>query len=272
MKSTYEAKICPRIASARGFYSFGGNQAWFSRNSAYKGGCGPVSGANILLSLSLKYPQIKSALSIPIQKDRIIAEEYFIALMEQLYQTMNVLEVPILNRIYDNLSRQNKYCSKLPINLGIGACRFIRGVLLYGLKNDVFLKHYAISTMFCSYEKGLSFIRFALEKEFPISLLTTNNSYEFMLYDSESFDGGSMRKMHRHFVTITGICDKGNGTAPELIVSTWGKPGIIPFDVLHQSWHSPLAVGSTMVFFAPTNSKKNTQYSLLKAFAALVSI
>ncbi len=263
--------ICPKIKS-NGTISYGGNQSWFPRNSAYKGGCGPVSGANVLASLAYQYPHINRALSLPFKNDNTLIQSDYFVIMEELYRKMLVVEIPVLNKIYDNLSRRDKIFSKLPINLGIGTCRFTAGLLRYGLEKKIFLKHFSLSTMFCSYEKGLNFIRFALEKNLPISLLTTNSSYSFTLYDTETLDNGSSRKMHKHFVTITGIVEPTDCTSPELIISTWGKPGRISYDILYHSWQSPLSFGSAMIFFTPTKQKSTTYLSLLKSFTILLSI
>ena len=103
------AYLCPRIVSVEHHHVYyGGDQSWLLRNSAYKGGCGPVCGANILTVYADKNPQYQPHLNIVIDEKHFIAQDDYLQLLQELYASMHMREIPLLNRIYDKLPRNNK--------------------------------------------------------------------------------------------------------------------------------------------------------------------
>lgn len=245
------AYLCPRVISAENNrVFFGGDQSWFTRNTASRGGCGPVAAANILTVFADQHPECQELLSISINEKHFIPQEDYLSLLNRVYRMMHPLEIPILRRIYDHVSRTNKLFDKIPVTFGVNMPQYILGTKRFARRHYIPLHHRSLSTMFCGYMRGLTFIKLALANGYPITLLVTGNAVSYTLYDLPYFQGGHEKKLKHHFVTITDIRESADNTAsPELVISTWGKTGTISYADLHRSWRSLRAFGSAMVYF-----------------------
>lgn len=265
------AYLCPRIVSVeQNNVSFGGNQSWFTRNTAYKGGCGPVSAANILTVYADKNPNLQSKFNISIDEKHFVTQDKYLLMLQDIYDNMHIRELPLINQLYDSVSRTNKLFKYIPATIGTDLCHFTRGVLRYASKKDVYLQYRSRSTFFCGYTRGLTFIKLALSNGYPVALLTTNSSFPFMVYERPYIQIGTPKTMKRHFVTITDIRESTTGQGPELIITTWGKTGSIAYKDLYRSWCSIRSFGSGLVYFIPAKKKQVTKRAMLKAYTILL--
>ncbi|MFI3170947.1 MAG: hypothetical protein R3Y58_01045 [Eubacteriales bacterium] len=263
--------LCPRIVNVEtNHVYYGGDQSWLPRNTAFKGGCGPVCGANLLTTYADRYTQFQEHLGLHINEKHFINQDEYLKLLQEIYDTMHLREIPILNKIYDKVSRSNKLFKYIPTNLGTGICHFTQGILRFGIKKGMYLQFRSRSTMLCSYTRGLTFIKLALSNGYPVVLLSTNCKFPFMLYERPYFQNGTAKKMFRHFVTITDIRESTEGKGPELVITTWGKTGTIAYKDLYLSWRSLKSFGSSMVYFIPAKSHKSTKLAMLKAYSILI--
>ncbi len=264
------AYLCPRIIGVESRYIYyGGDQAWYPRNTAYKGGCAPVCASNILAVLVDKFKQFQENFQLHIDDEHFVSQDEYLALMQKLYKFMHLREVPVLNAIYDGTSRSNKLFSYLPTNLGTDISAFTRNVIKYALKHDVYLQYRSLSTPYCGYIRGLTFIKMALANGYPIALTITNRKVYCNLMDRPYMQTGSPRKIKKHFVTITDIKESSDSGSPILTITTWGKTGTIAYTDLYKSWQSPLAFGSAMVYFTPTKSIHATKRALIQSYGIL---
>lgn len=262
--------LCPRIINVeKKHVYYGGDQAWFPRNTAYKGGCGPVCAANILTVYADKNPELQKKLNITIDDKHFISQDDYLMLLEKIYKSMHILEVPILNNIYDSAARSNFIFKHIPCTFGTGITNFTHSVLRYAAKQDIFLQYRSMTNLYCNYTRGLTFIKLALANGYPVILFTTNSPVKFTLYERPYFQSGSSKKIFRHFVTITKIQELTNGQDHELYVTTWGKTGVISYNELYKTWQKIPAFGSTLLYFIPSKTPKASKRAILRSFTIL---
>lgn len=255
--------LCPRIVESNSNHIyFGGNQSWLSRNSAACSGCGPTSAANIFTSYAKNNSTYARDLGLIFHDNKIVTQDSYVALLNHIYKTLKPIELPVLSSIYDRLARNNKFFAKFPPTLGLNLLRYTRVVLRYGLQHNIYLQRRSLATMFCSYTRGLTFIKLALANDFPITMMTSFNTHAITVYDHPHLYNGRDEKMKKHFVTITDIRESKDNTSPDLIVTTWGKPATISYADLYKSWQNIRAIGSGMVYFIPVKNKKIARRSL----------
>ncbi len=260
------AYLCPRIIGAEQQHIYyGGDQSWFPRNTAFKGGCGPVCGANILTILADRYSNYQEKLDIHIDEKHFIPQDDYLMLMNDIYKASYPLEVPVINFIYDKCARNNKIFRYIPATFGMTMPHFARGVLRYASSNHIYLQYRSRSSLFCSYTRGLTFIKLALANGYPVVLLTTNSRFPFTTYERPYMTTGTSHTMRKHFVTITGIKETNNPNGPELTITTWGKTGSIAYKELYHSWNSIRSFGSTMLYFIPAKSPRATKFAMIKS-------
>lgn len=259
------AYLCPRIINAekRHIY-YGGDQAWFSRNTAFRCGCGPICGANVLTVFADRHSYFQENLNITINSKHMISQEDYLHIMQELYKSMLPIEIPIISQIYDKCTRSNKFFKHIPAALGVTLPHFTLGVLRYAASKDIYLKHRSCSLFYGSYMRGLTFINLALANGYPVVLLTTNNTFQFKTFDGQHTTVGTSHKMFHHCVTITDIKETGTSEGPELTITTWGKVGTISYRDLYRSWNSVRSFGAGMVYFTPAKNIKATKLSMLK--------
>lgn len=245
------AYLCPRVISAENNHIyFGGDQDWFTRNTASKGGCGPIAAANILTVYADQHPEYQEDLDISINEKHFIPQEDYLSLLNQIYRKMHPMEVPVIRRIYDHASRDSKLFSRIPVTFGVNFPQFVLGVKRFVKAHCIQLHSRSLSTLFCGYMRGLTFMKLALANGYPIVLLITASPVSCTLYDLPYFQGGHTQKLKHHFITITDIKENSDPSAsPELVFTSWGKTGTLSYADLHRSWRSPRAFGSAMVYF-----------------------
>lgn len=246
---------------------YGGDQSWFSSNTRAYAGCGSVAAANMWVTLLQKYPQLvnPSSPAVPVRISRDFCsakvpscdKKMYIDLMNNIYETIKALEVPVLNWIYDRCSRENKFFKKIAPTNGRSICGFIKGFLRYAKNQGVLLHAHTLPTAFCSYEKGLHFIEAGLKECGAVVLLTSFNRHPLTLYrDScgkleqsyELKDG-----MRCHFATITDIICSADHS-PVLVLSTWGRIASVELNDLAAAWQSRKALDSALFYFTPAAS------------------
>ena len=215
---------------------FGGNQAWFPRNTQAHSGCSSVAALNSFLMLTHRFP---------------IDKTVYLKYMNEMYKTMGALETPILRKIYD-MNKNVKICKLIPPSFGQGSLGFILGMLRFAKKKGLALRSRFRPTFLCSYRSGLRFIKKGLTENGAVTLLTARNRHLLTLYSaftSTESTPQSPNKMRNHFVTITGI-DETAGKV-RLLISTWGRIATIDYDDLVRSWHTLGALQSAMYYFSP---------------------
>lgn len=241
--------LCPCILRPTDHHAYyGGSQEWFTRNTAFIGGCASVCGVNVLAICAENNPIFQELLGISINAKRVISIEDYTRVMHELYNTITMLEVPVLNRLYDNSKRELSK-NMIPASLGTTLFFFIRGMKRYSKSHNIKLNSHVMYTMNTNYMRSLTYIKLALSNGHPVVLLTTQNHFEYTLFDKAYFQGGSSETMSYRFVTITDIQSSGTKDNPDLIISTGGKNGKISYKDLYESWQSLSAFGSGMVYF-----------------------
>lgn len=272
---------------------YGGNQAWFESNTRARAGCGPVSGANVLLMLARNSHEIANKLNITFENDGSITKSNYVAFMNDVYATMKTWEVPILRKIYDRCKRDNKFFQKVSANNGRSICGYLRGVLKYAKKHGVYLESHALPTAFCSDELGFEFIKEGLKSAEAVCLLTSYNKHSLTLfrgeYDCVNSAYQAQEKMHNHFVTITNYeryTQKVNPTSTcnsssacnldspktdviKISVSTWGRIAQIDYHELATTWQSRKAVDSALMYFTIAESPEMTDLCIKRAARTL---
>ncbi|MBR4720078.1 MAG: hypothetical protein IKP31_07545 [Lachnospiraceae bacterium] len=258
-KTEYDPLIITDRRSGGKYY--GGDQNWYMSNTRAVAGCGSVACANMLRTLACKYPERFMDEGVAGELKALTGDVYykddFISLMGDIYRSMLVLEVPVIRRIYDAVKRDNKVFKVIPSNLGLSLNGFISGTLKFCRSKGLLLHVHALPTAFCSYDRGLEFIKEGLSKGGCIVMLTSLNRHPLRLYSGRSgeLESGSDTKkgVRSHFMTITGIVDNGDD-APLIKLSTWGRVATVSYDKLNRSWHKTRAYTSCLYYFTPAGS------------------
>ncbi len=239
---------------------YGGNQAWFPRNTQTYAGCGVVASANAMRALLCKYPKCyeEAESLLKLLGSVIITKAEYISVISDMYKRMFIAEVPLANFIYDKreLDYGKKLFKHIPPSLGMSASSVVRGLLRYAKNNGVLLHDVYLSALFVEYEKGLDFIKQGLERCGAVVLLTSFNRHPLTLYRGKAGDirdAVSMTDMRTHFATITDVFEKDG--EPVIKLSTWGRVATIPYKKLHESWQKRRAYVSALFYFVPERSR-----------------
>ncbi len=249
---------------------YGGDQLWFSSNTRAMGGCGSVAGANVLRALAQTDPvflnRIRSSKIIPEGvKDAICSDdpshENYSFLMTGVYETMGSFEVFPLNRFYDRSDRSSKVFTTLKSTFGLTNVGFITGIIRFARKLGIDLKVRYIPAAFLSKEEARSFIKEGLKTSGAVVLLTCQNKHNVRLFSADSdltkkLSGGWDSSIRSHFVTITDM------DLDRLLITTWGKPGILDFNELAGSWRSIKAYEASLMYIVPSTRKEATSCML----------
>ena len=257
---------------------YGGNQLWFSSNTKAAGGCGSVAGANALRSLALSSEEFKdkiiSSKIIPAPiKDALVSDapghENFSLLMTGVYETMGSIEIFPLNRIYDRCKRQSPFFSKIKSTFGLTNVGFIIGIIRFARKFGLDVDVRYLPAAFADKEKARQFIREGLNNSGAVVMLTCRNRHNVRLFSpdadlSEKLTDGSDSSVKSHFTTITDM------DMDRLLITTWGKPGVVDFNELAGSWKSIRAYEASLMYIRPSSRKEATGCMLgaWKLFAA----
>ncbi len=249
---------------------YGGDQLWFSSNTRAMGGCGSVAGANVLRALAQTDPvflnTIRSSKIIPEGvKDAICSDdpshENYSFLMTGVYETMGSFEVFPLNRFYDRSDRSSKVFTTLKSTFGLTNVGFITGIIRFARKLGIDLKVRYMPAAFLSKEEARSFIKEGLKTSGAVVLLTCQNRHNVRLFSADSDltkkrSGGWDSSIRSHFVTITDM------DLDRLLITTWGKPGILDFNELAGSWRSIKAYEASLMYIVPSTRKEATSCML----------
>ena len=254
---------------------YGGDQGWYESNTMAFAGCGSVACANMLRILAHKYPSAFEGEQVSGELKRLTEDSYykddFTGFMGRIYKSMLVFEVPLVRRIYDGAKRGNRVFKLFVPSFGMSLNGFIRGTLKYCRKRGLLLHAHAIPTAFCSYDKGLDFIREGLEKGGSVVMLTSMNRHPLRLYSGRSgeLEQGydSKKGVKSHFMTITGIVE---GEEPLIKLTTWGRVATVPYDRLNRSWHRPWAYTSCLYYFTPVQSESVVRADIRRSYATLI--
>ena len=256
---------------------YGGDQNWYGSNTRAYAGCGSVACANMLRALADRYPKEFTddgvAGELRTLTGDVIYKDDFIGLMGDIYKSMLVFEVPFIRRIYDHGKRDSRVFKIVPSSLGLSLNGFINGTLKFCRSRGLLLHVHALPTAFCSYEKGIEFIREGLDKSGSVVMLTSLNRHPLKVYSGKSGEltGGSDTKkgVRSHFMTITGIVEDTENKEPLIKISTWGRVATVPYDKLNRSWHKMRAYTSCLYYFTPAHSRAVVRADLRRSVLVL---
>ncbi len=246
--------------------SYGGDQRWFSSNTRALGGCGSVAGANALRALARNDKQffdaVKSSGKIPAQiKDALCSDnpghENFSLLMTGVYETMGSFEIFPLNRIYDRKERSSKVFSKIKSTFGLTNVGYIIGIIRFARKMGLDITVEYTPCAFTTKERARTFIKEGLQKSGAVVLLTCRNAHNARIYKADSnlgerLAGGSDSAIKSHFTTITDI------DTDRLLITTWGKPGVVDLNELAGSWQSIRAYEASLMYIRSGSRREAT--------------
>ena len=249
---------------------YGGDQLWFSSNTRALGGCGSVAGANALRALARNNPAfcdtVRSSKIIPARvKDALCSDnpghESFSLLMTGVYETMGSLEIFPLNRIYDRTDRSSKVFRTLKSTLGLTNTGFIIGLIRFARKMSLDISVRSVSAAFLSKDEAREFIKTGLKESGAVVMLTCRNRHNVRLFRqdsdlSEKLCDGWDSPIKSHFVTITDM------DLDRLLITTWGKPGVVDFNELAGSWQSIKAYEASLMYIVPSTKKEATSCML----------
>ena len=259
-----------------GRHYYGGDQGWYISNTHAMGGCGSVSGANVLRALaqtnsdfmnsvmsSKKMPEhIKQAIC-----SESVSRDMYNLLMIGIYRKMGAFELFPLNRLYDKKERGSKPLFKIPPNMGQTNTGFIIGIIRFARKMGINISVKCLNTAFLDSEKGRKFIDKGLTNSGAVVLLTSYNKHSLKVYPADcdldrpltSQRGSYDSSMKCHFATITDM------DLDRLLISTWGKPAVASFPEVSTSWKSIKAFESTLMYIYPSDRSESTK-CILGAF------
>ena len=227
---------------------YGGNQLWFSSNTKAAGGCGSVAGANALRSLARCNEEFRNLVSqskkLPAQiKDALCSNnpghESFSLLMTGVYETMGAIEVFPLNLIYDRRDRSSKAFTRLKSTFGQTNTGFIIGIIRFARKFSIDLTVKSLPAAFVSCRNRHNARLFAQDANLEGRLIDGNDT-----------------KIKSHFTTITDI------DGDRLLITTWGKPGVVDLNELAGSWQSIRAYEASLLYILPATRKEATSCML----------
>ncbi|MBO4266062.1 MAG: hypothetical protein J5910_02630 [Lachnospiraceae bacterium] len=250
--------------------SYGGDQRWFSSNTKAAGGCGSVAGANVLRSLAMVNTQFRdqiiSSSTIPVAvKDALCSKnpghDSFSLLMTGIYETMGSFEVFPLNRIYDRMDRSSKAFTRIKSTFGLSNVGFIIGIIRFARKFSLDLAVKSCPTAFMSKEEAGAFIREGLASSGAVVMLTCRNRHNARLFDpgcdlKDRLIDGKDATIKGHYTTITDM------DGDRLLITTWGKPGVVDLNELAGSWQSIRAYESCLMYIYPCTRKEATSCML----------
>lgn len=253
---------------------YGGDQAWFKRNTMTFAGCGVVAAANTMRALLCKYPDAyeKASGRLKTLGNVIITKSEYISVINDMYRKMFVAELPVANMIYDikDVEYGSRLFNRIPPSFGMNASSVVRGLLRYADSHGVLIHDAYISASYIDYEKGLDFIKEGLDRNGAVILLTSFNRHPLTLYSGKAGETGkpvSVSGMKTHFATITGIT--GDKEDPLIKLSTWGRVATISYRDLHKSWQKRRSFVSALIYFVPERSRAMYRADLRKASAFL---
>ena len=259
-------------------HCYGGDQLWFSSNTRAMGGCGSVAGANALRSLarcdSAFAEKIRGSKTIPaavktaLCSDKPGHEEYSL-LMTGVYETMGSLEIFPLNHIYDRHDRSSKVFKTLKSTLGLTNTGFIIGIVRFARKMGLDICVRSTPAAFLSKDGARDFIKEGLQRSGAVVMLTCRNRHNVRLFANDSdlskrLSNGWDSPIKSHFVTITDM------DLDRILITTWGKPGVIDFNELAGSWQSIRAYEASLMYIVPSTRKEATS-CMLGAWKLFVS-
>lgn len=257
---------------------YGGDQRWFSSNTRAAGGCGSVAGANALRSLARCNEDFRHKISsskiIPAPvKDALCSDdpghENFSLLMTGVYETMGSMEVFPINRIYDRKERSSKVFSHIKSTFGLTNVGFIIGIIRFARKFSLDICVRSIPAAFLTKEKARQFITEGLRSSGSVVMLTCRNRHNARLFLPDSdlehkLSDGSDSEIKSHFTTITDI------DLDRLLITTWGKPGVVDFNELAGSWRSIGAYEAALMYIVPCTREESTK-CMLSAWKLFIS-
>lgn len=258
--------------------SYGGDQRWFSSNTRAMGGCGSVAGANALRSLALTNGQFRNMVAasskMPAQLKNALCSNHpghedFNLLMTGVYETMGSIEIFPLNRIYDRKERSSKTFTKLKSTFGLTNVGYIIGVIRFARRFSLDLSVRAIPAAFLSKDEARDFISEGLKASGAVVMLTCRNSHNARLFSHDAdlskrlIDGDDTR-IKGHFTTITDM------DGDRLLITTWGRPGVVDFNELAGSWRSIRAYEACLMYILPSTRREATK-CMLGAWKLFVS-
>lgn len=229
-----------------------------------------MAGANALRLLARVNKDFREKINasgkLPAQiKDALCSEtpghDSFPLLMTGVYETMGSFEIFPLNHIYDRKDRSSKVFSKIKTTFGRSNVGFIIGIIRFARKFSLDLSVRSTRAAFLSRDEAVKFITEGLREAGAVVMLTCLNRHNARLFapdadlDKKLIDGNDT-KIKSHFTTITDI------DGDRLLITTWGKPGVVDLNELCGSWHSIKAYEASLMYLIPSTRKDATSCML----------
>jgi len=225
---------------------FGGNQWWFSTKMGRVGGCGTTSATNILAYMALNNPDIAAALGLDTSK--LLIEAEYTAFMEQVYQCVTPMVIPGINFTIGIWPPSElgdatvKFASQNGVNLSYQSLTVSDITVGDALRNGILSTLLTDTPTSIGYSEGIRFIQEGLSKDCPIALLNTFNPVAMT-------NNNRNQSTQQHWVTITDMKYDYTQSDYILTVSSWGERYEISYNELYESWQSPIAIDSGMLYF-----------------------
>jgi hypothetical protein len=262
------------IKDEKGVFYFGGDQNWFgedlpegTQSIETVSGCGVVSAANILVSLAYGNEMLAQKMGVKFYYDGTVSKADMVAFMRRAYRRMGSLELPLLAYLYkknkyhydekqqkntERMRNKKRPHRLIPPSLGVWPGRYMRGTLDLASDYGVYLRCRSLLAQFCGYDEGLGFLRRALYAGQCVDIFTGFNGHAMALYPNQRdpFAAKPEWKTNKHHhVVAVGLIENTSSGHPDVLVSTWGKLALIPYDQLHASWQGKNAILSGMFYF-----------------------
>ena len=119
----------------------------------------------------------------------------------------------------------------------------------------------SVPAAFLPKDKAKEFIEEGLRSSGAVVLLTCRNRHNARLFapdadlDRKLIDG-SDSPIKSHFTTITDI------DGDRLLITTWGRPGVVDLNELAGSWRSIRAYEASLLYILPSDRKEATSAML----------
>jgi hypothetical protein len=229
------------IDDSSGVVYYGGDQDWFSRYTQDFGGCGPVAAANILAYMAMTDPELAELYDYDTKN---ITKADFEKFMEEVYEYVTPLEMPILSNMSDKKGSRVGIPSFGVVSLD----DFTKGIEKFSQSKGINLKS-NWSDEKVTFDNAVSYIREGLKKNKPVALLNVFNPVDMQWTDPITNKTKTVT-YERHWVTITGMNENKKTGDVTLEVSSWGGRASLSFNSLYNNidWNETFFPAGIMYF------------------------
>ena len=208
---------------------FGGSQRWLRTQNGKQGGCGTVTGANILAYLAMTQKNLRPLFRYP-KLDMV----HYVQHLEEVYHVLTPIS---LEQIHHRLPVWLQ--KKMAPSLGIpGIAFFSKRVCRFAVKRERNLQPVWVdrkgrpshnTNLHLSMDKAVEYIREGLASGCPVAMLNgLNPRLKKIPYTGRTGSQGE-GNFQRHWVTITGLYSDVESGDILLEVASWGYKALLSF-------------------------------------------